>query len=436
MSSTLFEILIVVILVLVNGVFAMSEIAVVSARKVRLEERAEGGDRGARRALQLAQEPSRFLATVQVGITLVGVFAGAYSGATLSTPLAQVLRGYPVLAPYADGLALALVVVAITYLSLVVGELVPKQIGLNHPERIAALIAGPMQGVSRAAYPLVWLLTTSSRLLLTLLGVKKSTDAEVTEAEITAMIEQGAEAGVIHESEHEMVERVFWLGDRQAADLITPRGRLAWVDMEDPEEERYRVIAARREDVYLVCRGAVDNVVGMVDVRDIGRRALSGQPLDFESLLQQPLFVPETTSALRLLELFQESGAAMAVVMDEYGGVEGVVTRDDLLEEIAGEVGPQDPQVVQREDGSYLVDASMAVDEFREVLGLDERRAEDRGDYRTVAGMVVTLLGRIPTAGDHVSTGELRLEVIDMDGTRVDKVLAHVLDRTRWPAGD
>jgi putative hemolysin len=424
MSPIVVEVLIVVLLVLLNAIFAMSEIAVVSARKVRLEERANRGDRKARRALGLAQEPSRFLATVQVGITLVGVFAGAYSGATLSEQLAAELSRQPLLAPHAEALSLGLVVAAITYLSLVIGELVPKQIGLNHPERIASLVAGPMSAVSRAASPLVWLLTASSRVVMAVLGIRKSTDAEVTEAEISAIIEQGAESGVIHESEQEMVERVFWLGDRRAGDLITPRTRMAWIDIEAPPEERTRVIAARNEDTFLVCRGDVDSVVGMIDVRDIGRRVLSGRPFDFDSALHQPLFVPESTSALRLLEMLQDAGATLAVVVDEYGGVQGVVPRERILAEIAGQGGDDDPAVVKREDGSYLVDGGIPVEAFREAVGLGDRRREHRGDYRTVGGLIVTVLGRIPHTGDHVEVDGMRLEVVDMDGTRIDKVLA------------
>jgi putative hemolysin len=430
MSPLLFEILIVSILVLLNGIFAMSEIAVVSSRKVRLEERANRGERGARRALGLAHDPSRFLATVQVGITLVGVLAGAYSGAKLSEPLAAALERQPLLAPYSEGIALALVVAAITYLSLVIGELVPKQIGLNHPERIASFVAGPMHVVARAASPLIWLLTASSRLVLAVLGIKKSTDAEVTEAEITAIIEQGAESGVIHESEQEMVERVFWLGDRRAGDLITPRNRLAWIDIDSPAEERTRMIATRKDDTFLVCRGDVDHVAGMIDVRDIGRRVLSGRPFDFESALHQPIFVPESTSALRLLELLHEADSAMAVVVDEYGGVQGVVTRERILEEIAGDDSGDELAVVRRDDGSYLVDGAISIEEFREALGLDDRRRSERGDYRTLGGLIVTTLGRIPRTGDQLDVEGLRLEVVDMDRTRIDKVLVHQAARS------
>jgi putative hemolysin len=417
------EVLIVLALLVLNGVFAMSEIAVVSARKTRLQQRAEAGDPGARRALALAEEPSRFLATVQVGITLVGVLAGAFGGARLSAPLARYLAGVPAVAEYAEGLAFGIVVLAITYLSLIIGELVPKEIGLGHPERIAAMVAAPMHLLSRVAAPLVWVLTFSTRVVLRVLRVTKNTDAAVTDADVAALLEEATESGVIHEAEQDLVERVFWLGDRRVADLHTPRHRVAWVDEADDERAvRARMIAQPR-DAYLVCRGGLDRVAGAVRVRDLWEQAVRGEPMDIAAALQQPLFVPENTRALHMLELFRESPAGVAVVVDEYGGVQGVLTRDDLMEDVAWETAPTDPQVVRRDDGTWLVDAGMSVDDFREAMGLDERRDEDRGRYRTVGGLIVTSLGRIPHVGEHVESEGLRLEVVDMDGPRVDKVL-------------
>jgi putative hemolysin len=417
------EVLIVLLLLLVNGVFAMSEIAVVSSRKARLQQRADAGDAGARRALQLAEDPSRFLATVQVGITMVGVLAGAFGGARLSAPLAEVFAGIPAIAAYANGLALGIVVLIITYLSLIIGELVPKEIGLGHPERIAALVAVPMHLLSRVAAPLVWLLTFSTRVVLRLLRVQKNTDAAVTDADVAALLEEAAESGVIHETEQDMVERVFWLGDRRVADLFTPRHRVAWVEVDDSEVQvRARMIAQPR-DAYLVCEGTLDRVVGAVRVRDLWDQTVRGQPMDLRAVMRQPLFVPENTRALHMLELFRENPAGLAVVVDEYGGVDGVLTRDDLLEDVAWETAPSDPQVVRRDDGSFLVDAGMSVDDFREALGLEERRGEDRSRYRTVGGLIVTRLGRIPHVGEHVESDGFRIEVVDMDGPRIDKVL-------------
>jgi putative hemolysin len=422
------EVIIVLLLLVLNGVFAMSEIAVVSSRKVRLQQRADAGDPGARRALALAEDPSRFLATVQVGITMVGVLAGAFGGARLSAPLAEYFATIPAVASYANGLALGIVVIIITYLSLIIGELVPKEIGLGHPERIAALVAVPMHALSRVAAPLVWLLTFSTRVVLKILRVRKNTEAAVTDADVAALLEEAAETGVIHEAEQDMVERVFWLGDRRVVDLLTPRHRVAWVDEEDGELEMRAKMIAQPRDAYLVCEGMLDRVVGAVRVRDLWSQALRGEPMNIDAVLRQPLFVPENTRALHMLELFRESPAGLAVVVDEYGGVQGVLTRDDLLEDVAWETAPNDPQVVRREDGSYLVDAGMSVDEFREALGMNERRGDDRSGYRTVGGLIVTRLGRIPRVGEHVDNEGYRIEVVDMDGPRIDKVLVQALE--------
>jgi putative hemolysin len=425
MSTLAVEIVIVLCLLIANGVFAMSEIAVVSARKPRLQQRAEEGSRGARRALELANAPDRFLATVQVGITGVGVLTGAFGGATLAAELAAVLRRSATLAPYADGLSLGLVVLAITYASLIIGELVPKRIGLNSPERIAAAVAGPMNFLSRAAAPLVWLLSASTRVVLRILQVHKSRDLPVTEAEISVLLEQGTQAGVFEAGEQEMVERVFRLGDQRVVGVMTPRHRLVWLDADAPAEENQRLMREHAHSRYLVCEGDLDAVLGVVEVKDLWNAVLcGGETTDLRTLLHQPLFVPESTRALRLLEKFRETGNELALVVDEYGGIDGLVTLANLLEEVAGELGPADcePGIVQREDGSLLVDGAVSMDELREWLGLEERRSESR-EYRTVGGFVFTEMGRVPRAGDHVVARDWRLEVVDMDGNRIDKVL-------------
>ena len=422
------EVLVVVLLLLANGVFAMSEIAVVSSRKTRLQQRAEEGDHAARRALQLAENPERFLATVQVGITLVGTLAGAFGGAAIAEPLALWLSRYPSVAEYARPLSLGIVVLGITYLSLIVGELVPKQIGLNHPERIAALVAGPMDVVSRVARPLVWLLTTSTQLVLRLLRIRKPEEPPVTEAEIAVLLEQGTQAGVFEEEEQELVERVFWLGDQRVVSLMTPRHRIVWLDMEASVEEHRRAMVEHRYSRYLVCQGGLDHVLGMVEVKDLWAAELSGQRVDdLRALLHEPLFIPESTRALRVLEQFRESGVHLALVVNEYGGTEGIVTLNDVLEEFAGEMGrggvPPAPPVVRRDDGSFLIDASLSMEEFREILDLEDRRHELRGDYRTLGGFVFTTLGHVPRPGEHFDSNGYRVEVVDMDGNRVDKVL-------------
>ena len=424
MSGIGLQALIIVVLILVNGLFAMAEIAVVSSRKSRLQQRVEDGDARAARALELAEHPNRFLSTVQIGISLVGIFAGAFGGATIAGKLDVYLERFPGLAPYSEAIALGIVVLAITYLSLVVGELVPKRIALTHPERIAAAVAGPMHLLSRAASPMVTLLSVSTDGLLSLLGIRKSDEPPVTEDEIAALIEQGTEAGVFEEEEQELVERVFWLGDQRAVSLMTPRHKIVWLDLTDPIEVNQEKMIHHRFARFLVCNGSVDQVVGMVQVTDLWAHLLVGDPLDLERSLRKPLFVPESTRALRLLEMFRESGVHLAVVLDEYGGTEGLVTLNDVLEEISGDLtASTEPRVVQRQDGSWLVDASLPMDEFWEALRLEERRDEPRTDYHTLGGFVFTQLGRLPATGDWFDSVGLRFEVVDMDGNRVDKVL-------------
>lgn len=440
MGSIGTEVLVVLLLLVANGVFAMSEIAVVSARKTRLQQRAEAGDAAARRALNLAEHPERFLATVQVGITLVGTLAGAFGGAAIAEPLAEWLKQFPSVAEYARPLSLGIVVLGITYLSLIVGELVPKQIGLNHPEKIAAVMAGPMDMVSRVARPLVWLLTTSTQLVLRMLRIRKSQEAPVTEAEIAVLLEQGTQAGVFEEEEQDLVERVFWLGDQRVVSLMTPRHRIVWLDVTASPEEHRRAMVEHRYSRYLVCEGALDHVLGMVEVKDLWAAELSGERVqDLRTLLKQPLFIPESTRALRVLEQFRETGTHLALVVNEYGGTEGIVTLNDVLEEFAGEMGkggvPPAPPVVRRDDGSLLVDASLSMEEFREILDLEDRRHEYR-EYRTLGGFVFTTLGHVPQPGEHFVSNGYRVEVVDMDGNRVDKVLVAPIPDRRARPGD
>lgn len=423
MSRVALEIALIVVLVVVNGVFAMSEIAVVSARRSRLQERAEAGDGRARHALALSEDPTRFLSTVQVGITLIGILAGAFGGATLAEELGASLARFPAVEPYAEALALGIVVLGITYLSLVVGELVPKRIGLNNPEGIAASVAGPMKIVSRIASPLVSLLTGSTELLVRLLGVRRPDDAPVTEAEIAVLIEQGTQAGIFEEEEQEMVQRVFWLGDQRVASLMTPRHRVVWLDVNASPQENLDKMLRHRHSRFLVCDGTLDEVLGMVEVKDLWAEQLQGREVELRTMLERPLFVPEGTRALRVLELLRERGTPLAAVVDEFGGVEGIVTINDVLQEVTGGVADSDPHVVTREDGSRLVDGALSMEELREALGVPERRSADRDEYRTLGGFVFTRLGRVPRAGDFFSAEGWRFEVMDMDGNRVDKVL-------------
>jgi len=436
-SNLGFELLLILLLIVCNGVFAMSEIAVVSSRTTRLQQRAAEGDAGARRALELAEHPTRFLSTVQIGITLVGVFAGAYGGARIAGYFDAYLERFPAIAAYSEEIALALVVAGITFLSLVVGELVPKRIALNHPERIASRVAGPMHVISVLATPFVKVLSVSTDFLLRLLGARKPDEPPITEEEVSALIDVGTEAGVFEEEEHDLVERVFWLADQRASSLMTPRHRIAWLDVRDPPEIHRQELIQHRHSHFLVCDGDVDHVLGMVTVKDLLAAVLEGRELDLRAVLCKPLFVPASLRALRLLEMFRESGVHVAVVIDEYGGVDGLLTLDDVLTELAGDLASHtDHRVVQREDGSWLVDASLTMEEFWEDLGLEERRGQERRDYNTVAGLVVTKLGRIPQSGNTFEAYGLRFEVVDMDGQRVDKVLVSPIPATREETSD
>jgi putative hemolysin len=410
----------------------MSEIAVVSSRKPRLQHLADEGHAGARRALALAESPDRFFATVQVGITLVGILTGAFGGATLASKLAFTVARVPLLEPYAHAVALAVVVLGITYLSLIVGELVPKRIGMQHPERIASRVAGPMATLARIGAPAVWVLSASTNVVLRVLRLPRPQEPPVTEAEIKVLLEQGAEAGVFEPGESEMVTRVFRLGDLRVSAVMTPRHRAVWLDAHAPFEQARAAMAGHRFSRYLLCEGELDRLVGVVDVRDLWVAEVCGEPVrDLRAVARQPLVVPESMRALQLLDQFRDSGMHMALVVDEYGGVAGVATLNDILSEVAGDLsaaGPEHPLVVHRDDGSLLVDGAMGVDELRELLGLEERRVEPR-EYRSLGGWIYTELGRIPTEGDHFEAEGHRVEVVDMDGNRIDKVLVQRLAR-------
>lgn len=421
------ELLIIFLLLLANGAFALAEIALVSARKSRLQHAADRGDFRARVALSLQAEPGHFLSTVQVGITLVGILTGAFSGGTLVTLLNAQLARAPALAPYSHPLSLGLVVMATTFLSVVIGELVPKRLGLQNPEKVAVAMAVPMRRLSTFATPVVWILSRSSEGVLRLLGLRASTDPPVTEEDVKALIRHGAEAGVFEPAEHEMLGRVIRLGDRRVGALMVPRPEVVWLDAAEPVESIREKLLRERHARYPVCEGSPDRVLGVVHTVDLLAHALSGAPLDLRVLTQPAVFVPEGTRAGRLLERFRETRSGFAVVIDEHGGTQGVVTAADILRAIVGEAAgiedDDEPAVVRREDGSWLVDASMPVDEFNEEFQLPAPPAAAPADYETLGGMVSHFLGRIPRAGDHFQWAGLRIEVVDMDGLRVDKVL-------------
>jgi putative hemolysin len=434
-----FEIVVLLVLIIANGVFAMSEIAVVSSRASRLTQLADAGDGRARAALTLIRNPNRFLATVQIGITLVGIFAGAYGGATLSQPLADALVGVPVIGAWSGSIAIAIVVIAITYLSLVVGELVPKRIALDAPERIAMVVAAPMTALAVLASPFVRLLGASTDALLRLLQVRKSPEAPVSDEEINALLRQGTEAGVFEPGEGAIVENTFWLGDSQVADLMTPRHEIVWVDVDVDADTLREIVAREQLSRYVVARGGLDDVVGTVHASDLLVACMTGSAGLAPEAVRPVLYVPETIPSLTLLDRFRTTGQHAALVVDEFGGVEGIVTVTDVLEALVGELPsasrPEDPTVVRRDDGSLLVDGALALEEV-EVAVADARAAmadpsaerqplKLRHDprYRTLGGFLGSRLRRLPRTGDVVVYGGWRFEVVDMDGHRVDKVL-------------
>lgn len=414
-------------LLVLNGLLAMSEIAVVSARRGRLEQDLRRGRPGARQALELAGHPTRFLSTVQIGITLVGISAGAFGEAELVGPLARILEASPWLAPHAHWLATALVLIGITYLSLVLGELVPKRLGMGRPEPIARLVAGPMHVLSRLAAPFVWLLTRSTDAVLRLFGGATRPAQEVSDDDIRSLVRRGAELGVLHEKERELVERVLRFGDRQVRELMVPRGEIVHLEPEWTMDRIRAVVSGTPHTHFPLCRGGLDQVVGMVHVKDLLRSGFSGQDFALTDLATPPLYVLETTAALRVLERFANEHTHVAIVVDEFGGTEGLVTLNDFLCVVLGQIDlPRDdeePRAVQRADGSWLLDGRMTVSELKELLAVEELPREAELRYTTVAGLLLANLETMPKRGYAFAWERFRLEVVDMDGHRIDQVL-------------
>ena len=429
----LYEILIILVLFVVNGAFSMAEMAVVSSRRARLRQIAEEGDAGAQVALELANNPNRLLSAVQTGMTLMATLAGAFGGATIADELAVYFRDVPALAPYSAGLALASVVVLITFFNLVIGELVPKRIALSNPERIASLAASPLRTFSRIVYPVIVLLSASTELVLRALGVRSYVEPGVTEEEIRILIDQGTTAGIIEEEEQDIMERVFSLGDRKVNSIMTPRGEVVWLDIEDSAAEIQVKISSGPYSMFPVCNKKLDNVLGVVQAKDLLSCNLADHKVDLKLALLPPLFVPESMRALKVLEKFKQTGIHLAIVLDEYGSVQGIVALVDLLEGLVGDIPHiedlAEPQILQRSDGSWLVDGTMPVDDFKESLQLESLPGEENGFYQTIGGFVMTHLEKVPSTGDHFEWGDYRFEVVDMDEHRVDKILVTPLKK-------
>jgi putative hemolysin len=425
-SRLVFEIGILIILIMLNGVFALAELAIVSARRERLQTLIDGGNQGAAIALRMSHEPTALLSTVQVGITLIGILAGAFGGATLTDELAQIIARAPVLAGYSRTIALILVVGTITFFSVVLGELVPKRLALRNPETIAASVARPMSLLASIARPVVRVFTLATAFFLRVLGVPDDvSESTVTEEEIKVLLEQGAEAGVFEEAERDMVQSIFRFGDRQLRSLMTPRTEIIWLDVNDPEEVIRETVSQSPHSRFPVCDGALDRVLGIIQTKDLLSKSWAGETFDLRSILRPPLFLPETMLALRALERFKQTGIQGALLVDEFGGIEGVVTLLDMLESIVGDIPTlqeiAEPPIVRRDDGSYLVEGYLAVDNLKELLGV--AALPDEGDFQTLGGFVVSMAGRLPRVGDHFEWEDHRFEVMDMDGNRVDKVL-------------
>ncbi len=422
------EVLLILALILLNGLFAMAEVAIFSSRKIRLEAAANEGNHGAKLALKLSQSPNRLLSTVQIGITLIGIVTGVFSGAEIAEKLTIYFNTYPVLKPYSLSLGLVVVITTITFCSLILGELVPKRLALAHPERIAIIMARPMHLLSQWATPLVWLLSATTDLILSLLRVPPNREALVTEEEITALIAQGATIGVIDEIEEEIVKRVFHLGERSIDALMTHRHNVIWLKQGADAAQHQDKILSEAHSVYPVCNENLDTVLGIVHVKDILAQMFSHEKPDLEQALKPVLFVPENMRAYKVLQRFQDSRIHCAMVLDEYGSVLGLVTLNDLLNDLVSDVSSHPDLaagIVLRADGSWLVEGQLPFEDFADYFDLSGKELENLEGFRTLAGFLLALLEQIPQEGQQISWGDFSFEVVDMDGRRIDKILVN-----------
>lgn len=427
MNSLILEILLIIFLILANGLFAMSEMAIVASRKVRLQQRAEEGDAGARSALQLLQAPNQFLSTIQIGITMIGILAGAIGGTTIARKLAPILSQVDFLAGSSQAIAVGIVVVFITFMSVVIGELAPKRVALSHAERIASFAAPLMHFLSRIAAPFVRALGFSTEAVLRLFGFRSLSELPVTEEEVKIMIEQGTQVGVFERSEQELIERVLRLDDRPVDTLMTPRPDVTWIDVNQPFDDLCNTIIKSGFATFPVAEDDLDHIVGLVLAKDLLAQSLINKQLNVNLVTYPALFVPEGMSALEALERLKEAHAHTALVIDEYGVFQGLVTINDILEAIVGEIpawrSSHEPEIVRREDGSLLMDGKVLIDDLKERLGIENLPEEEAGFYQTLGGMIMNYMKRVPASGDHFDWAGWRFEVVDMDARRVDKVL-------------
>ena len=421
------EVLVILLLLLANGVFAMAELAVVSARKARLQQRASKGDVRARQALAQANNPNELLSTVQIGITLIGILAGAFGGATIAEEIGAVFARVSWLEAYSEALGVGLVVIVITYLSLILGELAPKRLALYNPEAIAMRLAQPMQVLAKITRPLNRLLTLSTDAVVRLVGGHPSAEPAVTEEEVRVLIEQGTQIGIFEREEEEMIKGVLRLDDQSLGGLMTPRRQVVWLDLAEPLEETRHKILHSGHGRFPVTDGNEEEILGIVHTKDLLGQVLRDQPLDLKAVLRSALFVPEGTLVLDLLAKIKQQGSDMAIVIDEYGSAEGIVTSNDILEMIVGALPsdqiPEEPDARLREDGSWLVDGMLSINLLKEMLGVEDLPGEKQVRYQTLGGFVLAQIGAIPSAGSAFEWEKYLFEVLDMDGNRVDKVL-------------
>lgn len=421
------EIFIIIGLILLNGILSMSEIALVSARKARLELDAKRGNKSAQTALKLAGEPDRFLSTIQIGITLIGILTGLYSGEAFAYNLAEVVRHVPVLEPYALGVSKTIIVIIVTYLTLIMGELVPKRIGMGYAERVSMLVAKPMYFLSKLALPFVWLLSKSTSLVIKITGIKANEENKVTEEEIKAIVKEGFDGGEVQEVEQDIVERVFNLGDRNVGSIMTHRSDLVWLDVTDSIEKIREKVQENLFNIYPVASEKFDNIKGVVYLKDLFGR-IDEPDFSLEEVIRPVQYLPENQSVYNALEQFKEARVKYGIVTDEFGGIQGIVTLKDIMEGLIGQVPEvgEEAEIVQRADGSWLVDGQYNFYDFLEYFDMEDLYAEH--DYNTLSGLILEILERVPKTGETLTWLTFEFEIVDMDGARIDKVLVKKID--------
>lgn len=421
------EIFIIIGLILLNGILSMSEIALVSARKARLELDAKRGNKSAQTALKLAGEPDRFLSTIQIGITLIGILTGLYSGEAFAYNLAEVVRHVPVLEPYALGVSKTIIVIIVTYLTLIMGELVPKRIGMGYAEWVSMLVAKPMYFLSKLALPFVWLLSKSTSLVIKITGIKANEENKVTEEEIKAIVKEGFDGGEVQEVEQDIVERVFNLGDRNVGSIMTHRSDLVWLDVTDSIEKIREKVQENLFNIYPVASEKFDNIKGVVYLKDLFGR-IDEPDFSLEEVIRPAQYLPENQSVYNALEQFKEARVKYGIVTDEFGGIQGIVTLKDIMEGLIGQVPEvgEEAEIVQRADGSWLVDGQYNFYDFLEYFDMEDLYAEH--DYNTLSGLILEILERVPKTGETLTWLTFEFEIVDMDGARIDKVLVKKID--------